>query len=158
MIHATPQTIPLPILPPRDAWPRLLRAAADVLQEMIDTQGGFKTLPHEVRLIAESLEATATDEQRRHAALVAAAIAEAIKRGSITQATAAYHRACCADPYGFRRFLDFAFGQQAQTKAPGEPDRFAFLLNEEERATCASFGVSASEFIAARDNANGGAK
>lgn len=148
---ATPQTIPLPILPPRDAWPRLLRSAADVLQEMTDTQGGFKTLPNEVRLIAESLEAAAAEERRRRADLVEAALAEAIKRGRITQATAAYHRACCADPAGFERFLDFAFSAAPPT--PAEPDRFAFVLNEEARAVCAIAGISAAEFIAARGGA-----
>lgn len=157
MTHATPQTIPLPILPPRDAWPRLLRTAADVLQEMIDTQGGFKTLPNEVRLIAESLEAAGADEHRRHAATVAAYIALAIKRGAITPETAAYHRANCTDAAGLRRFLDFAFAPKAP-KPPDDPDRFAFMLNDEERAACAQAGISSADFIAARDGANGGAE
>lgn len=53
---ATPPTLPLPILPPRENWPALLRLAAEVLQTLADTQGGFRTLANEVRLIADCLE------------------------------------------------------------------------------------------------------
>lgn len=136
MTKATPQTIPLPILPPRDAWPRLLRSAADVLQEMTDTQGGFKTLPNEVRLIAGTLE---VDDEIR----------AALSAGKITRATEPYHRAACATPDGLERFRQFVASAPVLRHSPDQtPD-----LDEEERAVCAIAGITAAEFIAARGGA-----
>lgn len=53
---AAPPSLPLPILPPRENWPALLRLAADVLQKIADAEGGFRTLSNELRLIADCLE------------------------------------------------------------------------------------------------------
>ena len=100
---------------------------------------------------AANAEKTLADERSaRLEGEIEAEIAEALKAGRITPATADYHRAACRQEGGLDRFREFV--KAAPVIAPDsgldgrKPEDGAKALNAEERQVCALMGIDEAAF------------
>lgn len=84
-----------------------------------------------------------------HDMVVDVVIGVGLASGKITRATESHHRASCKDVFGIDRFIRFIC--EAPQLDGANPLSPAPVLDAVERAVCQQYGVSESDFAAARD-------